>query len=361
MKLWISLLCVFCLAGTAGGELIVWDPFDGTTEDPPPNGMYDLDVTLHQQDPGIHYHPFTGEGEGGWSSLWNHCTMWFPEAGTLNYSNGGAFLKTGGDKIVYGPGDNTNFSNRFFRSGGDQITEGSVYLSMLAQWNTFEGNHSIGLTDQYSLHPGKHLIQVNSSGLRITVPGDPRPYSDYVPLTAGETYFLVARLDIDDSFHVYVNPDLSTPEDQLQEGDYLYKIDLDIPAGEPAHPVNIFANAPAVISETHEAMADEIRIGTTWDDVVVANLIGDFDGNGAVNGLDIPDFKEALADPNLWAENNPDLPHPDLLGDFDGNGAFNGLDIPGFKDTLAGTAVPEPATLMLALLGAAAALRRNRR
>ena len=65
-------------------------------------------------------------------------------------------------------------------------------------------------------------------------------------------------------------------------------------------------------------------------------LRGDFDGNGAVNGLDIPDFKEALADPEAWSAAHPDAPPAHRLGDVDGNGAFNGLDIPGFKQILGG-------------------------
>jgi hypothetical protein len=89
-------------------------------------------------------------------------------------------------------------------------------------------------------------------------------------------------------------------------------------------------------------------------------VLGDFDGNGAVNGLDIPGFKAALADSDGWWADNGDNFDPDLLGDFDGNGAFNGLDIPGFKNALAGTAVPEPATLMLLALGAGALIRRRR-
>ena len=78
---------------------------------------------------------------------------------------------------------------------------------------------------------------------------------------------------------------------------------------------------------------------TLWFDGVGFDApvtLGDFDANGACNGLDIPDFKAALADPDAWAANHPLRHHPDELGDFDGNGAFNGLDIPGFKQALAG-------------------------
>jgi hypothetical protein len=105
---------------------------------------------------------------------------------------------------------------------------------------------------------------------------------------------------------------------------------------------------------------DEIRMGTTFGDVtpIMSSLIGDFDRNGAVNGLDIPGFKDALADPNLWsATTGYDA---NKLGDFDGNGVFNGLDIPGFKDALAGAAVPEPATMLLVLGGALCAIRRRK-
>ena len=65
-------------------------------------------------------------------------------------------------------------------------------------------------------------------------------------------------------------------------------------------------------------------------------LLGDFNCDGAVNGLDIPDFKSALADPAAWDAAHPDRPSCNKIGDFDENGSFNGLDIPGFKSALAG-------------------------
>ena len=97
-----------------------------------------------------------------------------------------------------------------------------------------------------------------------------------------------------------------------------------------------------------------IESGGEWWMVPV---LGDFDGNGVVNGLDIPGFKAALADPEGWAAAH----HcdPDQVGDFDGNGAFNGLDIPGFKDALAGSSIPEPVTVGMVAVGLIALIRRR--
>ena len=75
-----------------------------------------------------------------------------------------------------------------------------------------------------------------------------------------------------------------------------------------------------------------------------AVTLGDFDDNGVCNGLDIPGFKAALADPEGWeaATGRSAV----ARGDFDGNGAFNGLDIPGFKDALAGGVAAASAPLV---------------
>ena len=92
---------------------------------------------------------------------------------------------------------------------------------------------------------------------------------------------------------------------------------------------------------------------TTWgsggfdlDAVGVLNSLvrGDFNGDGALNGLDIPDFKSALADPETWSASHGR--NANLLGDFSGDGVLNGLDIPGFKSALSGVAIPEPGTIV---------------
>lgn len=85
---------------------------------------------------------------------------------------------------------------------------------------------------------------------------------------------------------------------------------------------------------------------------------GDFNGDGALTGLDIPGFKLALADTDAWsAATRRDGQY---VGDFNGDGVFNGLDIVGFKGALGeSTAIPEPATALAVLTGALTMVRRR--
>ena len=88
--------------------------------------------------------------------------------------------------------------------------------------------------------------------------------------------------------------------------------------------------------------------GTMIDDLMALPVVlGDFDGNGAINGLDIPGMRAALADSEAWWAANPECYSPQLLGDFNADGAFNGLDIPGFKAAVSASSIPDPLTLLL--------------
>jgi hypothetical protein len=124
---------------------------------------------------------------------------------------------------------------------------------------------------------------------------------------------------------------------------------VDGPGGHPRNPT-VF-DGWQVYAYGHGTMLDDLSAS--------AVLLGDFDGNGALNGLDIPEFKSALADPAGWWAANPEAWPPDTIGDFNGDGVLNGLDIPLFKNALSGTAIPEPVTTML-LVGAMAVLVRRR-
>jgi hypothetical protein len=91
-------------------------------------------------------------------------------------------------------------------------------------------------------------------------------------------------------------------------------------------------------------------------------LLGDLDGDGDVDGVDIDPFVQILSG---------NLPY-DPAGDFDGDGDVDGVDIDPFVGALSGSGmatsaltslavIPEPTTLVLFGLGGLAALGRRRR
>ena len=92
-------------------------------------------------------------------------------------------------------------------------------------------------------------------------------------------------------------------------------------------------------------------------------IVGDLNGDGRVDQLDIDPFVLALIDPNAYVAQYPDL-DPLLLGDIDASGAMNCDDVKAFLDLLVNgpgaSAVPEPATLMALTAGACLALLRKR-
>ncbi len=101
------------------------------------------------------------------------------------------------------------------------------------------------------------------------------------------------------------------------------------------------------------------------DSVLLAVILGDMNGDGAVNSDDINPFVLALTDSNDYlATYGLD---PNEVGDMDQSGALNSDDINPFVSLLGGsqggsaaaTKLPEPATVFLLLLGGLAVLSRR--
>ena len=114
---------------------------------------------------------------------------------------------------------------------------------------------------------------------------------------------------------------------------------------------------------TQQFSLDDASDPLLLDFVVPASiLLGDLDGDGDVDGVDIDPFVQILSG---------NLPY-DPAGDFDGDGDVDGVDIDPFVGALSGSGmatsaltslavVPEPTTLVLFGLGGLAALGRRRR
>ena len=99
-------------------------------------------------------------------------------------------------------------------------------------------------------------------------------------------------------------------------------------------------------------------------------LLGDMDGDGDVDEMDVPLFMQALVDPAAYDTAQPNI-DADFVGDFDGNGLLDVGDLGAFSAavinaaTASGeaSAVPEPVTgvlLGLALAGLACGTYRRR-
>ncbi len=92
----------------------------------------------------------------------------------------------------------------------------------------------------------------------------------------------------------------------------------------------------------------------------VASLLGDMNGDGAVDMSDVNPFVQALTNRALYDAQGFPVNFPDIIGDVNEDGSFNLGDVAAFKlavnppGTASASAVPEPSSLvLLGILGIA--------
>lgn len=128
------------------------------------------------------------------------------------------------------------------------------------------------------------------------------------------------------------NPNLTTVENYYVESLYgvadgvILHTDIDNARFNysPAQYKAIFGNQP----DLHERIAAEIAAK-----IEPAFVVGDADGDGILNNLDIAPFVLALTNPVVYQAMFPDV-DPEVVLDMNGDGGFDNLDIAGFVAAL---------------------------
>ena len=97
----------------------------------------------------------------------------------------------------------------------------------------------------------------------------------------------------------------------------------------------------------------EYTLSAAVDDALI---LGDMNGDGEFDNFDIQAFELALADPEEFALQHPDVTNVELRGDMNGDGDFDNFDIGAFEAALTGGALASASTNPVALPAMASTL-----
>jgi hypothetical protein len=195
----------------------------------------------------------------------------------------------------------------------------------------------------------------NADESRFFFGGSGGTQNSTIPVTYGETYFLVlksvASAASSDLFYAAIyDPSETVPATEPATWDIEYSFSSNL----------IISQARLAYGASALGAIDEIRIGQTWADVTapaVAAQPGDFDGDGDVDGADFV----------AWQTNFPKASGATLAeGDADGDGDVDGADFvvwqTNFPFTPGGGAspIPEPGSIVLTIFGSLAIVASRR-
>jgi hypothetical protein len=203
-------------------------------------------------------------------------------------------------------------------------------------------------------------------GTGVTTNNNDKVFAASAPQAVGSTVFLVASYELvpgteNDIVKMWINPASSTygsAEDMLPVETLLSTNTPDIASNDLPSVLSFQLRNNNAIYENTNWQFDELRIGTTWASVTSATtppppLAGDYNGDNKVDGADLAVWQGSYEDTGA-----------NLPADGDDDGDVDGADFLIWQANLGApsggggpAAAPEPASWLLALGGALAALR----
>lgn len=310
--------------------------------------------------------PLSGQTGGyGWAGPWNETGSVAGNQFTLSQNETSLDLpnlpfEPVGDRVVaLSPGGSGN-DNRISRPIADPFSlaaDGALYASFLFS-KAGAASGSNNNQEMVFLSGTAQAIRLGSTSTNLFWVGATTQTAG--PITLGETYFLVVRVDA-----------LASGSDTIRM--LIFDSTETVPLAEPAayDQMNTFTSNATLnglqfhIGNIASGAFDELRLGSTWADVTSANpnfILGDFDG---MNGITVVDY-QILRD-HLYTGTTYEH------GDFNLNGLVDLTDFALFRQKyqslgfslsdLDGPNVPEPAAAVLfgvaGCLFAASARRRH--